>query len=268
MAGRAPLTSFLAALLCALGAGAAQALENPFPKAGGAYFVVRDGRPLWGASVDRPMQPASLAKMMTALLELESGRAPERIVTVKKGAAGATGKRLGIRAGERYRARDLLAATVILSANDACRALAEDLAGTRERFAAGMNARATALGMNGTHFVDPCGHDRPSQRTTAADMAKLAQAVSAREEYMKLAGTAKARVRRADGKREFALVNTNALVGYTGVIGLKTGYTPEAGTCIVALAERDGVRVLLVLLKGTDRWWDAAAMIERAFAYR
>lgn len=264
MAGR----KFAAALLAALAAGAAQALENPFPKAGGAYLVLRDGQPLWGASVDRPMQPASLAKMMTALLDMESGRAPERIVTVSQGAAGATGRRLGLRAGERYRAADLLAAMVILSANDACRALAEDLAGTRERFVAGMNARATALGMNGTQFADPCGHDRPSQRTTAADMAKLAQAVSARPEYMRLAGTAKAQVRSANGKREFSLTNTNALVGYAGVLGLKTGYTPEAGTCIVALAERDGVRVLLVLLKGSDRWWDAAAMIERAFAYR
>lgn len=264
MAGR----RFAFALLAALAASAAQALENPFPKAGGAYLVVRDGKPLWGASIDRPMQPASLAKMMTALLEAESGRAPERIVTIGKGAAGATGKRLGLRAGERYRAADLLAATVILSANDACRALAEDLAGTRERFVAGMNARATALGMNGTRFADPCGHDRPSQRTTAADMARLAQAVSARPEYMRLAGMPKARVRSADGKRDFGLVNTNALIGYTGVLGLKTGYTPEAGTCIVALAERDGVRVLLVLLKGSDRWWDAAAMIERAFAYR
>ncbi len=259
---------FLLALAAVLAAGGAPAPEEPVPQAAAAYLVVRDGQPIWGASIDRPLQPASLAKMMTALLELESGRAPERIVTVRKGAAGASGKRLGLRAGERYRAADLLAATVILSANDACRALAEDLAGTRERFVAGMNARATALGMNGTQFADPCGHDRPSQRTTAADLVKLAQAVSAREEYLRLAGTAKARMRSADGRREFALVNTNALIGYTGVIGLKTGYTPQAGTCIVALAEREGVRVLLVLLKGSDRWWDAAAMLERAFAYR
>jgi D-alanyl-D-alanine carboxypeptidase (penicillin-binding protein 5/6) len=75
-------------------------------------------------------------------------------------------------------------------------------------------------------------------------------------------------VRSADGKREIRLKNTNALLRYTGVIGLKTGYTPKAGRCLAALAERDGVRVLLVILDGSDRWWDAAAMIERAFAYR
>jgi D-alanyl-D-alanine carboxypeptidase (penicillin-binding protein 5/6) len=206
--------------------------------------------------------------MMTALLELESGRPADRIVAVGKGAAGATGKRLGLRAGERLRAADLLAATVIASTNDACRALAEDLAGTRERFVAGMNARAVALGMNDTRFADPCGHDRPAQHTTVADIAKLAEAVAARPEYLRLAGTAKASVRTADGARAFKLANTNALLGYTGVIGLKTGYTPKAGTCLAALAERDGVRVLLVILDGTDRWWDAAAMLERAFAFR
>jgi D-alanyl-D-alanine carboxypeptidase (penicillin-binding protein 5/6) len=267
LAGKPLLTGFLAALLCALGTGAAQALENPFPKAGGAYLVVRDGQPLWGAAVDRPLQPASLAKMMMALLALESGKPGARAVIVGKGAAGATGKRLGLRTGDRVSAADLLAASVIASTNDACRALAEDLGGTRERFTAAMNARAVALGMRDTQFADPCGHDRPGQRTTAADVAKLAQAVAALPEYMRLAGTKEMRIRSAGG-REFRLANTNALLGYTGVLGLKTGYTPEAGTCLAALAERDGVRVLLVILQGSDRWWDAAAMIERAFAYR
>lgn len=259
---------FLAALVALLAAAGAQALDNPFPKAGGAYLVLRDGEPLWGASLDRPLQPASLAKMMLALLELESGKAPDRVVVVGASAAAATGKRLGVRPGERYRAADLLAASVIASANDACRALADELGGTPARFTARMNARAAALGMNGTRFADPCGHDRPEQRTTAADMAKLAQAVAQHPRYLRLAGLPGARVRTAEGKREFRLVNTNALIGYTGVIGLKTGYTPKAGRCLAALAERDGVRVLLVILDGSDRWWDAAAMIERAFAYR
>lgn len=256
------------ALAAVVFAAAAQALENPFPKAGAAYLVVRDGRAIWGAGEEKPLPPASLAKMMTALLELESGRPTDRAVEVGKGAAAATGKRIGLRAGQRLRAEDLLAATVIVSANDACRALAEDLAGTREKFVAAMNARATALGMHGTRFADPCGHDRPSQHTTAADMAKLAQAVAKRPEYLRLAGLPKASIATLDGKRRFALANTNALLGYSGVLGLKTGYTPEAGPCIAALAERDGVRVLLVILRGNDRWWDAAAMLERAFAHR
>ncbi|HYD57706.1 MAG TPA: serine hydrolase [Burkholderiales bacterium] len=258
----------LVAVAALLAAAGAQALDNPFPKAGAAYLVVRDGQPLWGQAVERRLQPASLAKMMTALLAVESGKAPDRIVVVGAGAARATGKRLGLRAGERLRASDLLAASMIASTNDACRALAEDLGGTRERFTAAMNARAVALGMQDTRFADPCGHDRPGQHTTAADIVRLAQAVAARADLMRLAAMPKATVRTVDNKRSFRLANTNALLGYTGVLGLKTGYTPEAGRCIVGLAERDGVRVLLVILNGSDRWWDAAAMIERAFAFR
>lgn len=262
------MSRILALLAALLATADANALDNPFPRAGGAYLVVRDGQALWGAGVDRPLQPASLAKMMMALLAVESGKAPERVVVVGAGAARATGKRLGLRAGDRLRAADLLAASMVASTNDACRALAEDLEGTRERFTAAMNARAVALGMVGTHFADPCGHDRPGQRTTAADMAKLAQAVAARPELLRLAGLRGATVRTVDGKRSFKLASTNALLGYSGVLGLKTGYTPEAGRCIAALAERDGVRVLLVILNGTDRWWDAAGMIERAFSER
>lgn len=258
----------LAALAAVLVATGAQALEDPFPRAGAAYLVVRDGQPLWGHAVERRLPPASLAKLMMALLAVESGKAPDRVVVVGAGAARATGKRLGLRQGDRLRASDLLAASIIASTNDACRALAEDLGGTRERFTAAMNARAVALGMQDTRFADPCGHDRPGQHTTAADMARLAHAVSARPELMRLAAMPKATVRTADGKRTFRLVNTNALLGYRGVLGLKTGYTPEAGRCIVGLAEREGVRVLLVILNGTDRWWDAAAMIERAFSHR
>ncbi len=258
----------LAAFAALLAAASAQALDNPFPKSGAAYLVLRDGQPIWGASTDGPRQPASLAKMMLALLALESARAPERLVLVSTGAAAATGKRLGLHAGERFRAVDLLAASVIASTNDACRALAEDLGGSRERFTIAMNARAVALGMLDTRFADPCGHDRPGQHTTAADMAKLAQAVARHPQYMRLAALQETSVRSADGGREIRLKNTNALLGYAGVIGLKTGYTPGAGTCLAALAEREGVRVLLVILGGSDRWWDAAAMIERAFADR
>ncbi len=268
LAGKPPLTGFLVALLCALSTGAAQALENPFPKAGGASRVLRAAQPLWGAGLDRRLQPASLAKMMMALLAVESGKAPDRVVTVGRGAARATGKRLGLRAGERLLAADLLAASMIASTNDACRALAEDLGGTRERFTAAMNARAVALGMQDTRFADPCGHDRPGQHTTVADMAKLAHAVAARPELMQLAALRQATVRSVDGKRSFKLASTNALLAYRGVVGIKTGYTPEAGRCIVGLAERDGVRVLVVILNGADRWWDAAGMIERAFSTR
>ncbi len=250
--------------LALLAAGLARAADDPFPGAGEAYLVKRDGRVLWARAADRPLAPASLAKMMTALLALEGGRL-DGVAVVSKRAARAGGTRLGLRAGERMRAADLLAATVVRSANDACRALAEHLAGSAEAFVRGMNARAAALGLDGTHYADPCGHDRPGQHTTAADLVRLAEALMEQPEYLRLARTPKLTLR-TEGGRSFSFINTNALLGrYEGAIGLKTGYTSKAGNCLVALAERHGVRVLVVLLNAPNRWWNAVGLLDRAF---
>lgn len=246
-------------------AGLAQAADDPFPGAGEAYLVKRDGRVLWARAADQRLAPASLAKMMTALLALERGM-PGAVATVSPGAARAGGARLGLRAGDRMRAGDLLAATVVRSANDACRALAEHLAGSAAAFVEGMNARAAALRMHDTRFADPCGHDRPEQYTTAADLARLAEILIGEPEYRRLARTPKLTLRTVGGARSFAFSNTNALLGrYEGAVGLKTGYTKQAGNCLVALAERNGVRVLVVLLNAPNRWWNAVGLLDRAF---
>jgi D-alanyl-D-alanine carboxypeptidase (penicillin-binding protein 5/6) len=199
---------------------------------------------------------------MTSLLVLERGRLDE-IVSVSPAAARAGGARMGLKAGERFAARDLHAAMVVRSANDACRALADHVAAD---FVALMNARAAALGLAGTRYADPCGHDRDGQHTTAADVARLAEAVMAQPEYLRLARVPRVRVASAAG-RKFELATTNALIGrYAGAIGLKTGYTSAAGHCLVALAERDGTRVLVVMLNSPNRWWNAVGLLDRAFA--
>lgn len=180
---------------------------------------------LWAGNPGRRLPPASLAKLMTALLVLERGRLDET-VAVSAAAARATGTRMGLRTGEKFTARDLLAATVVRSANDACRALADHV---------------------------------------AADLARLAGAVTAHAEYLRLARLPRVRVASAAGRR-FTLAGTNALIGrYQGAIGLKTGYTEGAGHCLVALAERDGVRVLVVMLNSPNRWWNAVGLLDRAF---
>jgi serine-type D-Ala-D-Ala carboxypeptidase (penicillin-binding protein 5/6) len=219
---------------------------------------------LWAGNAARRLPPASLAKLMTALIALERGRLEETVV-VSAAAAKAGGTRMGLRAGERLAARDLLAATVVRSANDACRALADHVGAD---FVERMNARAAALGLADTRFADPCGHDRDGQYTSAADLARLAEAVAAHAEYLRLARLRRIEVASAGG-RKFSLASTNALVGrYEGAIGLKTGYTSGAGHCLVALAERNGVRVLVVMLNSPNRWWNAVGLLDRAFEAR
>jgi serine-type D-Ala-D-Ala carboxypeptidase (penicillin-binding protein 5/6) len=258
---------FVLAVAC-LAASAARAAEDPYPWIAAAYLVKRDGVVLWAGQEQARLAPASLAKLMTALLALERGRLDEP-VTAGRGVLQATGTRIGLKPGERLRAGDLLAATVVRSANDACRALAEHLGPSLKAFVVKMNQRAAALGLANTHFADPCGHDRAGQYSSAADLARLAEEVMRHDEYLRLARLERISVKTLDGGRSFALRNTNALLGrYPGAIGLKTGHTGGAGNCLVALAERDGVRVLAVLLNAPNRWWNAAGLLDRAFAAR
>ncbi len=248
-------------LAAALAASTARATEDPYPWIAAAYVVKRDGVLLWAGKPDLRLPPASLAKLMTALLALERGKLDEE-VTISKAVLQATGTRIGLKPGEKLRAGDLLAASVVRSANDACRALAVHL---DPRFVDRMNERAAALGMKNTHFVDPCGHDRQGQYASAGDLALLAEQVMKHGEFMHLAKLEKVSFKTAEG-RAFTLRNTNALLGrYEGAIGLKTGYTEGAGNCLVALAERDGVRVLAVLLNAPNRWWNAVGLLNRAF---
>src|SRR3954471_24728907 len=253
-------------VFAALAVGTASAADDPYPWIAAAYVVKRDGALLWAGQPNARLPPASLAKLMTALLALERGKLDET-VSVGKGVLKATGTRIGLKPGEKLRAGDLLAATVVRSANDASRALAAHLGKTVDNFVVAMNTRAAALGLPNTRFADPCGHDRAGQYASAADLMVLAEQVMRHEEYLRLARLERLTIRTLDGRRSFALRNTNALIGrYPGAIGLKTGYTEGAGTCLVALAERDGVRVLAVLLNAPNRWWNAVGLLDRAFA--
>jgi D-alanyl-D-alanine carboxypeptidase (penicillin-binding protein 5/6) len=255
----------LAAALVAPAAGAPQEPPDRFPAAASAYLVELDGRPLWGRQVARPRPPASLTKLMTALLALEADLDPGAWVAVSPRAAGATGARAGLRAGEALRAGDLLAASLLASANDACLALAEHVAGSEAAFVDRMNARAAALGLADTHFSNACGHDAPGHLSSPRDLLRLARAALAHAEVRRLVALEQATVVTRAG-RALALRNTNALVGLVeGARGVKSGYTPAAGRCVVALVERRGVELLMVLLDAPVRWWAALGLVELAF---
>lgn len=269
------MPALLAAALLAIGAARAPARPVPdarrdgpadrFPGAGASYVVVRDGAVLWERHPDAPHAPASLAKLMAALVAVEAGFDPAAWIPVSRRAARADGARLGLREGEALRAGDALAATLVASANDACLALAEHVGGDAERFVGRMNARAATMGLGGTRFEDPCGHDRPGQRTTARDLVALARAVLAVPRLRELVAGERVELATRSGRRLEAGTR-NALLGRArGVRGVKTGTTRAAGRCVVAVAEREGVEVLLVLLGAPDRWWTAAALLDAAF---
>jgi serine-type D-Ala-D-Ala carboxypeptidase (penicillin-binding protein 5/6) len=267
MARRPVALLLLAACVLAAGsvaAGDAVAFDR-FPRAAASYLVAVNGRPLWARAPDTPLPPASLTKILTALLALENGWAPEAWVTVSPRAARETGARLGLRAGEALSARDALRATLVASANDACWALAEHVAGTAAAFVQRMNRRAAELGLGQTHFQNPCGHDAPGQRSSAQDMWRLTRTALEQPEVRETVAMQQATVTTRGG-RTLELRTVNVLLGrIDGTRGVKTGYTPGAGRCIVALAQRGETEVLAVLLDAPDRWWAVSALIEAAF---
>lgn len=251
-------------LLLAFQCAAAQ--TDPFPGVAAAYLVEVDGKTLWGNSVHSRLPPASLTKVMTALLVLERYQ-PEAVVTVNTQAAQETGSRLGLRRGDRMRMKDLLAAMLLNSANDACHALSAHVAGNHERFVALMNERARELGLVDTHFTNACGHDAAQHYSSAHDLASLAGKALQIEAFANLVAKKALQIANSDGTRTFQLENKNALIGrYAGAAGIKTGYTRQAGKCLIAFAQRKGSRVLLVMLNAPDRWWGAAGILDQAFS--
>ncbi len=267
------LTALMAVTLISPAAGAqALAPDDPFTVAAHAYLVEVNGQPRWQREADRPLPPASLTKLMTALLVLEDGQ-PERIVTVSSAAARQSGTRIGLRAGERYATKDLLAAMLVASANDACLALAEAGAApalsapTPQGFVQRMNRRAKALGLTATRFRNPCGFDAVGQVSTARELAVIARAALRFPEFARIVALSSVDVQAANSQRIVKARSTNPLIGnYAPAVGIKTGYTSRAGPCLVALARQGGAEVLLVMLNARNRWWDAVGLFEQAFS--
>jgi D-alanyl-D-alanine carboxypeptidase (penicillin-binding protein 5/6) len=250
----------------ALAAPGGTAESDPFGSVGQAYLVDIDGAVVWHKNADQRLAPASLTKLMTALLVVEQ-LASDTPITVGAAAAQETGTRLGLKPGDSLRAKDLLSATLVGSANDACRALADRVSGGQTQFVQRMNQRALQMGLHNSHFANACGHDAPDHFSSAADMRVLARAVMQNAQLAALVAQADASIATLDGKRSFTFSNKNALIGrYPGAMGIKTGTTPAAGKCLVALARRGQHTVLLVVLKGKDRWWDAVDILDIAFA--
>jgi D-alanyl-D-alanine carboxypeptidase (penicillin-binding protein 5/6) len=243
------------------------AAVDAYPGAAAAYVVAVDGRLHWARNPDLPRPPASLAKLLTAVVLLDDRTWDDAArIEVSAAAAAIEGSQLGLRRGEALRAEDALTALLVRSANDACLALVEHFAGSIGNFVDRMNTRAAALGMSRSRFRHPCGLDAPGQQSTARDLLRVAGVALAQPAIASRVALARAEIATLGGRR-LAFVNGNALVGRVdGVIGMKSGFTTRAGKCVIAVAQRGEHRVWLVMLGAEERWWTASGMIESAVA--
>jgi D-alanyl-D-alanine carboxypeptidase len=210
---------------------------------------------------------ASLTKIMTALLVLEEAD-PTEVVTISERAAGprvAGISGLGLVAGERIRVNELVYALMLQSANDAALALAEHVGGSVEAFVQRMNARAAELGMTRSRFASPNGLEDIGY-ATARDLVRLTRTAYRTEGFAEIVATRSHAVRSLDAEPRI-VQNRNVLLWlYPGAIGVKTGFTSAAGFCVVAAAEREGVRLVAVLLgEPGEPFSDAAALLSWGF---
>ena len=260
---RAAVAVAAAAIALAAPCAHGEAVDR-WPEIAKAYVVEVDGVTRWARDAQVRLPPASLTKILTAMIVMDAA-GDEAVVTVSARAAAASGSRIGLRRGMRLTVGDLLSAMLLRSANDACLALAEHAAGSEHAFVARMNARAAALRLDDSHFENACGFEGPRHRMSARDLAQLAHTAMQGARFAAIVGRERGHARTFAGQ-VFAFDNTNALIGRVeGARGVKTGWTRAAGRCLVAVAERRGTRVMLVMLGAPDRWWDAVAVVETAF---
>jgi len=226
---------------------------------------LRSGRILFEHEVEKRLSPASLTKIMSALIILEKGRLDD-LATVSRNAARAPKTHLRLKVGEVFRLGDLLKAMMMVSANDACLAAVEHVRGDEEQFVTLMNAKAVALGLSDTHFSNGCGFDGPDHYSTAEDLAKLSEVAMRNAVFRELVKEEREIITPVSGYRAYVLHNTNRLLGrIPGVEGVKTGFTSKAGRCLIAKVSQNGSDLLLVILNSNRRWNTARSLIDYGF---
>jgi D-alanyl-D-alanine carboxypeptidase len=244
-------------------------LDSPEQPRAGLLFDLDTGRVLWQLHPFARLRIASLTKMMTALLTVRSSPA-EAHVLITRQAEETSGSKVGVLPlGRHVPLESLLYGLLLPSGNDAAVALAQHVAGTVKRFVGEMNREAAALGMGCTRYSSPSGFYNTHNYSCAADLAELAHVDLEQPRIAAVTRTYIA-VRPfpiAGGKLYLDNNNPLLIYGYPGATGLKTGYTIEAGRCLVATAERHGVRLGVVLLHSPAPGNEARELLDDAFVH-
>ena len=257
-----------------LGVMSINAEDNLTPKATSSILIeASTGKVLYEKDADKKLAPASLTKIMTMLLtmeSLESGKINYNDkVLISKNAASMGGSQIFIEANSRVSVKDLIRGISIASANDAAVALAEKIGGTEANFINMMNDKAKELGLSNTTFKNPHGLDEDGHMTTARDLSIIAKELVKHKDILKFTSTYEEYMTKPNGEK-FWLVNTNNLIRfYDGMDGLKTGYTPKAGYCLVGTANKNDMRLISVVMnekEKEDRSSETIALMEYGYS--
>lgn len=243
---------------------------SELPKTNSRRYIVYDRiskSMIIGKNEDVKSAMASTTKIMTIIVILEKVDLNET-VTVSAKAGGTGGSRLGLKRGDKASVKDLLYGLMLRSGNDAAVALAEHVGGSVKGFAELMNEKASELGLTNTHFVTPHGLDDANHYTTALELAKLTDYAMDNETFAKIVGTKSTTIYINNQPRQ--INNTNELLGVlNGVVGVKTGFTNNAGRCLVTETKRNNMDIITIVLGADtkkDRTKDSVNLIEYTFS--
>lgn len=206
-----------------------------------------DGRVLWERDMEKQRAMASVTKIMTALLVLENADLDDSVTVSQR--ASDVDYAIGLEAGERLTVRELLQYALVGSSNDSAIALAEHIAGGESAFVAMMNARAAELGLDDTRYANAHGLDEPGHHSSAADIVELSRLAMQDPEFRRIVTIEELTLPAYKDRPAEKIENTDELMGeYEGMLGVKTGFTDDAGYCFVGEAERDGIGFTTVVL--------------------
>ena len=261
VAGRAPAAApYYSGFAPALGPDLGLAAEA-------AILVDLDARRvLWAKDAGSRRAPASLAKMMTAMVAVDLAGLDRRL-TVPEEATGVVPNLMGLEPGDQVTVREVLYGLFLDSGNDAAETLGQAIL-PRARFIAEMNARARAWGLRDTAFSNPSGLDDAGLTTTPYDLAVIAGHLeSGYPALMEIAGTRSQSIPATSAHHAYAPYSLNKLLWtYPGATGLKTGFTDDAGGCVVATATRGGRHLIAVVMHSDVFFTDAARLLDYGFS--
>jgi len=219
---------------------------------------------LYEKNPDERLRPASTTKIMTALVALDY-YSLDQVLTV--GDFKVEGSVVGLKPGEKITVKNLLYGLLVSSGNDAAEVLGQNYPGGMASFVASMNEKARKLNLTGTHFTNSIGLDEAEHYSTAKDLARLSVAALKNSLFAQIVSTPEIAMTDISGEMVHKLKNTNELIGQVdGVKGIKTGWTEEAGECLVTLEERANQRIIIVLLGSHDRFGETKKIIDWVFA--
>lgn len=223
---------------------------------------LRNNKILISKDENQVLSPASLTKVMTAILAIESGKL-NSVVKITPAMKKVDPTISNFRVGEKFYLRDLVHAALIRSSNDAAMAIAIYLGkGSKQNFVSQMNKKAKRLGMRNTKFSNPCGFDIGYHKSSARDLLKLTEYAIRSKTFNSIVQKRKYTFKAINTKRKYSVLTSNKLMmEERNVVGVKTGFTNMAGACLIARAKKGKKDVLMVMLNANNRWENAKAIV-------